>query len=186
MEITQTLYVAERETWRDWLAEHYADAEEIWLISYRVHADKPNLPYNHAVEEALCFGWIDSTRKSLDADRYVQRFSPRRPGSAFSQTNQERLARLVAQGKVIAPVLESVRDIDPAAYMIPADILTALQAEPTAWAFFQRTSPAYRRIRAAYVDHGRRRPGEFEKRLANLVKQCAAGKQFGYGIEEYY
>ncbi|MCB9137730.1 MAG: YdeI/OmpD-associated family protein [Caldilineaceae bacterium] len=113
MEITQTLYVAEREAWRDWLAGHYAVAE-------------------------------------------------------------------------IAPVLESVRDIDPAAYMIPADILTALQTEPTAWAFFQRTSPAYRRIRAAYVDHGRRRPGEFEKRLANLVKQCAAGKQFGYGIEEYY
>lgn len=63
---------------------------------------------------------------------------------------------------------------------------TALESDPAAWAFFCSTSPSYRRIRVAYVHHARKRPGAYEKRLANLVAKCAAGKQFGYGIEDYY
>ena len=78
MEVTKTLYVTNREEWRNWLKEHYSSEEEIWLIYPRKATKKPRIPYNIAVEEALCFGWIDSIIKKLDQERTVQRFSRRK------------------------------------------------------------------------------------------------------------
>lgn len=186
MDIGETLYVTTRHEWRDWLASNYDAKPEIWLISYLKRTGRPSLPYNTAVEEALCFGWIDSIRKSLDEQRSVQRFSPRKPGSHFSQTNKERLARMIAMGKVIPPVLDALGDLRPENFEIPKDILAALQADEAAWTYFSSTSPSYQRIRAAYVETARDRGGDFEKRLNNLIEKSAAGKQFGYGIEDYY
>jgi uncharacterized protein YdeI (YjbR/CyaY-like superfamily) len=186
MEIAETLYVATRDEWRAWLEANFETADEIWLVSYLAAIGQPSVTYNDAVEEALCFGWIDGIRKKLDEERHAQRFTPRRPGSPYSQTNKERFARLRAAGKVHPSVLERVRDVRPEDFEIPDDIVAALKAEPGAWEFFSATSPSYQRIRAAYADHGRPRPGEFEKRLANLVEKSSAGKQFGYGIEGYY
>jgi uncharacterized protein YdeI (YjbR/CyaY-like superfamily) len=185
MNITETLYVDTREAWRAWLAAHHATASEIWLVSYRKHTGRPSVPYNDAVEEALCFGWIDSTRKGLDDERYVQRYTPRREGSAYSQLNRERLARLDEQGRLLPSVREVLDAIRPEAYQIPDDIRSALE-DAGAWAFFQTTSPSYQRIRAAYVDGARAQPEEFAKRLNHLIAQSAREKQFGYGIESYY
>ena len=186
MDITETLYVATREDWRDWLAAHHDEASEIWLVSYRAHTGRPSVPYNDAVEEALCFGWIDSTRKGLDDDRYAQRYTPRRPGSSYSQTNKERLARLLDAGRVMPAVAENLEDVRPEAYQIPDDILDALRADEKAWTFFQSMSPSYQRIRAAYIDGARPHPVEFEKRLKRFVEMSARGIPFGYGIESYY
>lgn len=187
MEITDTVQPATRVEWRAWLAEHHADRSEIWLVTYRKAVGKPGVAYNDAVEEALCFGWIDSTRKGLDEERLAQRFTPRRPGSAFSQTNLERLARLLEQGRVIPEIAAEVGDLGAESYQIPADIRAVLRSDPDAWRHWQDFSPAYRRIRAAYVDGARDRgEAEFRKRLDNLVRKTAAGKQFGYGIESYY
>ncbi len=186
MDITETLYVATREAWRDWLAAHYEEASEIWLVSYRKHTGRPSVPYNDAVEEVLCFGWIDSTRKGIDDDRYAQRFTPRRPGSGYSQTNKERMARLLDAGRVVSSVEESLEDVRPDAYRISDDILSALRADERAWAFFQTTSPSYQRIRAAYIDGARAQPEVFSKRRNRLIEMSARGKQFGHGIESYY
>lgn len=186
MDISKTLYVPTRQDWREWLLANHDAEPEIWLVSYRKHTGQPSLPYNSAVEEALCVGWIDSIRKSVDSARTAQRFSPRRPGSSYSQTNKERLARLLHAGKVIDSVAESLGDIRPEAYEIPDDILSALQSDKEAWSYFLGTSPSYQRIRAAYVDSARGRPVEFVKRLDHLVDMSAKGKQFGYGIESYY
>lgn len=186
MEVGETLYVATGEEWRAWLEAHWDSAPEIWLVSYRKGAGRPSLPYDVAVREALCFGWIDSTRKSLDGERYAQRFTPRRPGSGYSQTNLERLARLIDAGRVAAHVAEDLGDVRPEAYRIPDDIAAALEADPAAWANWLAFTPPYRRIRAAYVDGARDRGEEFGKRLKNLVKQTAEGRQFGYGIDEFY
>ena len=106
--------------------------------------------------------------------------------SAYSQTNKERLARLIAQRHVIPSVLARLGEVRAEDYQIPDDILAVLQTDAAAWAFFQQTSPSYQRIRAAYVDTARHRPGAFEKRLKHLVAMSAQGKQFGYGIEAYY
>ena len=95
MDITETLYVTNRNDWRNWLEEHYRNEREIWLVYYRKQADNPRIAYNDAVEEALRFGWIDSIIKNIDQDRYAQRFTPRKPISEFSQTNKERLKNLI-------------------------------------------------------------------------------------------
>lgn len=186
MDITETLYVASRNAWRSWLSAHHDVKMEIWLVSYRKKTGMPSIPYNDAVEEALCFGWIDSTRKGMDEDRYAQRFSPRRPESGFSQTNKERLARLIAQGRVLPSVVEDLKDFAPDEFEFPDDILSALQANKEAWSFFEKTSLSYQRIRIAYVEAARGRSEEYNKRLNNLIERSAQGKQFGYGIEEYF
>jgi uncharacterized protein YdeI (YjbR/CyaY-like superfamily) len=180
------LYVAGREEWRQWLKENYRTAEEIWLVYPRKHTGVPRIPYNDAVEEALCFGWIDSTVKTLDEEHYSQRFTPRRTRSTYSQTNKERLRRMIDQGKVMPDVLPTVRDVVEEEFEFPADIAAALRADPLTWENFQRYSGAYQRIRIAYVDTARNRPTEFQKRLRHLIRKTGQDKQFGFGIEAYY
>ena len=158
----------------------------MWLIYYRKQSGKVRISYNDAVEEALCFGWIDSTVKAYDAERIVQRFSPRRRDSPYSQTNKERLQRLIKQGQVSKAVLATLSDIVTEEFTIPDDILQALKANPQAWENFQRYSGSYQRIRIAYVDSARRRPGEFEKRLKHFLEMTEKDKQFGFGIETYF
>jgi uncharacterized protein YdeI (YjbR/CyaY-like superfamily) len=186
MEVTKTLYVTNREDWRDWLAEHYESEAEIWLVYYRKGAGKPRIPYNEAVEEALCFGWIDSIIKNIDQERYAQRFSPRKSQSEFSQTNKERLKKLIEQGKVIPEVLAELKDAGLDEFEYPADIMAALRENELVWENFQRYSGSYQRIRIAYIDGARDRPGEYEKRLKHLISKTEQNKQFGFGIEDYY
>jgi uncharacterized protein YdeI (YjbR/CyaY-like superfamily) len=180
------LSVTNRQEWRQWLEEHYTTANEIWLVYYRKHTGIPRIPYNDAVEAALCFGWIDSITRTIDQDRYSQRFTPRNPRSKYSQTNKERLRRLIQQEKVMPEVLTSIGNLLEEEFTFPEDIKATLQANPQVWANFQRYSGAYQRIRVAYVDTARKRPGEFEKRLKHLIKMTEKDVQFGFGIEEYY
>lgn len=180
------LHVTTRSDWREWLSHYHDTADEVWIVSFRSPTEETNLPYGVAVEEALCFGWIDSTRRTVDAERYAQRFTPRRDGSAFSQANKERLAALVAEGQVHPDVLAQLPEVRPEAFEIPADIEAALRAEPAAWAFFSSMPAPYQRIRAAYVDAARRQEEAFEQRLDHLVQKSARGKAFGYGIERFF
>ena len=100
MEIGETLYVTDRKDFRKWLAENHKSKKEIWLIQYKKATKKPSINYVEAVEEALCFGWIDNIEKSMDAERYATRFSPRRPKSNWTETNKDRARRLIAEGKM--------------------------------------------------------------------------------------
>jgi len=186
MEITQTLYVTSRDAWRAWLEKNSRSEADVWLIYYRKGTGKPRIPYNDAVEEALCFGWIDSIRKRLDEERSVQRFSPRKARTSYSQTNKERLRRLIKQEKVAPAVLESLVDVDLDHFEYPSDIMKALRENARAWRNLQKYSGAYQRIRIAYIESGRKRPGEFEKRLKRFIQKTAQDKQYGFGIEDYY
>ncbi|MCX6562871.1 MAG: YdeI/OmpD-associated family protein [Candidatus Aminicenantes bacterium] len=187
MKITKTLYAPNRKVWRDWLKKHYKTDKEIWLVYYRKPSGKTRISYNDAVEEALCFGWIDSTVKTLDGERTVQKFSPRKPKSGYSQPNKERLQWLMARGKVMKDVLTTLGDISAEQYQFPPDILNdALQANEQAWRNFQQYSGSYQRIRVALIDVARKRPAEFQKRLRHLIRMTEQNKQFGYGIEKYF
>ncbi len=188
MEDFPTLYVAKREAWRAWLDTNFRSETEIWLVYPRKHTGKPCLLYNDAVEEALCFGWIDSTRRKLDDNHSMQRFTPRRPASSFSQSNRERLRWLLAQGLVHPSVERQARQVLAEPFDFPADILDILRREEGVWAFFSQCPPGYQRIRLAYIDDARRRPEVFQKRLNNLLRHCRAGKRIpGYGgIDKYY
>src|SRR5712692_182914 len=101
--VTATLYVHRVADWRAWLRKHHKTSREIWLVYYRKDSGKPRISYNDAVDEALCFGWIDSTAKKIDADRTAQRFTPRRPGSPTSEMNKARARRLVREQRMTWP-----------------------------------------------------------------------------------
>jgi uncharacterized protein YdeI (YjbR/CyaY-like superfamily) len=104
MEIRKTLHVTSREGWRAWLTQHYESESEVWLIFRRKHTGQPRISYDHAVEEALCFGWIDSVVKRIDDDKFTQKFTPRRVGSRWSALNVRRLRRLIEEGRMTGPL----------------------------------------------------------------------------------
>lgn len=135
-----------RAAWRRWLQEHHASSTGVWLVSYKKASGKPRFDYGEAVEEALCFGWVDSKPNKLDDERGLLWFAPREAGSAWSRPNKERVARMVAaglmaragQGKVDAAVadgswnaLDAVEDL-----VVPAGLAAALAALPGAAAHF--------------------------------------------------
>lgn len=100
MEIGETLYVITREEFREWLEQNHRSKREIWLIRYKKATRKPSLDYGESVEEAICFGWIDNLEKSMDAERYALRFSPRRAKSNWTEKNKERAVKMIAEGKM--------------------------------------------------------------------------------------
>lgn len=108
MEITTTFYPQNRKEWRNWLKINHKSAKEIWLIYYKKQSKKPSIKYNDAVEEAICFGWIDSTVKSIDNEKYCQRFTPRNCKSKWSQLNKIRVAKLISEKKITKTGLQKI------------------------------------------------------------------------------
>ena len=100
MEIGETIYVTTGDEFRKWFEKNHKSRTEIWLIQYKKATKKPSLNYVEAVEEAICFGWIDGLEKSMDAERYALRFSPRRPKSNWTETNKERARKMIAEGRM--------------------------------------------------------------------------------------
>ena len=187
MQITKTLHVTNRKDWRKWLRGHYKTEKDIWLVYYKKESGKPRIAYNDAVEEALCFGWIDSIVKKRDEESTVQRFSPRKPNAKYSQANIERLRSLVDEKKIIKEVAESVKDVLNEKFKIPSDIAKAIRANKEAWKNFQKFSDSYKRIRIAFIDGARKRPQEFQKRLRHFIEMTEKNKMFGFGgIEKHY
>ena len=187
MQITNTLYVVERSEWREWLEKNFHHEPEVWLVFPKKSSKKPRISYNDAVEEALCFGWIDSIIKSLDEQNSAQRFSPRKPNSNFSQTNIERLRWLLKNGQVHPSILSTARNVVKEKFVFPNDIVKAIKKDKEAWKNYLKFSGTYKRIRIAYIDGARKRPVEFEKRLQNFIKKTKENKMIGFGgIEKYY
>jgi uncharacterized protein YdeI (YjbR/CyaY-like superfamily) len=181
------LYVTNRKEWHDWLKKHYKFDKEVWLVYYKKHTGKPRILYNDAVEEALCFGWIDSIIKTIDESRFAQRFSLRNPRTPYSQANKERLKEMIKQGKVVDEVLATLVNLADEQFEIPPDILQAIKANEKAWKNFQAFSQPYIHIRVAFIDGARNRPQEFTKRLGYFISMTEKNKQFGFGgIEKYY
>lgn len=100
MEIGETIYVTTGDEFRKWLLKNHKTKKEIWLIQYKKATKKPSINYVDAVEEAICFGWIDGLEKSMDTERYALRFSPRRPKSDWTETNKERAKKMITEGRM--------------------------------------------------------------------------------------
>ncbi len=179
MKLGKKLYVTSRNAWRSWLAKNHNTESEIWLVYYKKHAEQPRIPYNDAVEEALCYGWIDSIVKRIDGDRFAQRFTPRRKGSPLSEMNKERARRMISAGKMAASGLATVKGKLDGDFIIPERILAALKKDKSAWKNFQSFPEHYQRIRVAYVKGAQSRPEEFQRRLKHFLKMTAQNKKFG-------
>ncbi len=187
LDLGKTVYFADRESWRAWLAERHDSETEVWLVYYRKETGKPRISYNDAVEEALCFGWVDSTVRGIDGERFAQRFSKRKRNSSLSQMNKERIRRLIAEKKMTKAGLGAVAHVfDPAAddaedFAVPPEILAALQANDQAWRNFQEFPGPYRRIRIAYIESRKRHGAEmYRKALRHFIEMTAKNKRFGY------
>ena len=167
----ETFYAPDRHIWRDWLSEHFENKEEIWLIFPTKASGEISVSYNDAVEEALCFGWIDGQTLKQDAMHLLRRFTPRRKGSRYSRTNIERLLRLREQGMLEPGVLEATREMLDAPFVFPNDILQAIRSDPAAWEHFCMFPESYRRIRIAHIESARKNPAEFEKRLSRFIEK---------------
>jgi uncharacterized protein YdeI (YjbR/CyaY-like superfamily) len=186
MEITKTLYVKTRNDWRNWLKKYYKTKKEIWLVFQNKSSGKTGITYEDAVEEALCFGWIDSIVKKNEKHSRVQRFTPRNPKSSYSQLNKERLKRLLRKKKVIASVKKTLGDLDNEKFVFPIDIIEELMNNKEAWKNYKKFSEAYKRIRIAFIDGARKRPEVFKQRLDYFIKMTEKNKQYGItGIEKY-
>ncbi len=181
-------YFENRTDWREWLTDNFETAHEIWFVFPQKSSGKKSIAYNDAVEEALCFGWIDSTIKPLDKEHRIQRFTPRNPKSTYSQANKERLTWLL-ENKMIHPTWEDkIRNVLSDPFIFPTDIIDRLKEDTMVWKNYLLFSDSYKRIRIAYIEAARKRPEEFEKRLNNFIHKTKENKLitgFG-GIEKYY
>lgn len=179
MELGKTLYVKDRAKWRAWLENNHENQKEIWLISYKKHTGKPSIPYDDAVEEALCFGWIDSIMKRVDEDRTAQRYTPRKEKSNLSETNRERARRLIKQGKMTPAGLAKIKDKLEQRFVAPRDILAALRKDATVWKNFQAFPDSYKQIRIGWIEGARNRPDVFKTRLNYFIKMTSKNKMYG-------
>ena len=181
-------YFENREDWREWLTDNFETANEIWFVFPNKSSGKKSILYNDAVEEALCFEWIDSTIRPLDKEHKIQRFTPRNPKSTYSQANKERLKWLLDNKRIHPKFEDKLLTILSVPFTFPNDIIDRLKEDSILWENYQHFSDAYKRIRVAYIEAARKRPEEFEKRLNNFINKTKENKiitGFG-GIEKYY
>ena len=185
--VLNTFYTNDRKVWRKWLSDNYQKATEVWFVFPMLASKEKRLSYNDAVEEALCFGWIDSTIRNIDSLHRAQRFTPRKKGSTYSRPNIERLIWLESQGMIIPEIREDVLEVINTPYQFPKDILDSIKKDNVAWNNYLIFPDSYKRIRVAYIDAARKRPLEFQKRLYNFISKSRDNKLIGYGgIDKYY
>lgn len=188
MSTENILNIKTRSDWRGWLQKKFNIEKEIWLVYAKKIINEQRIQYNDAVEEALCFGWIDSINKTLDKDHTIQRFTPRKLNSSYSQPNKERLKWLLENNLIHPTFVKSVQEIISKEFIFPIDILEKIKKNKLVWNNYLNFSEPYKRIRIAYIDNARKRPEEFTKRLNNFILKTRENKRiagFG-GIDKYY
>jgi uncharacterized protein YdeI (YjbR/CyaY-like superfamily) len=183
------LYVTDREAWRAWLKKNYDTASEIWLIYYKKHTGKPRIPYDDAVEEALCYGWIDSTVKRLDDDKYMQKYTPRKAKSVWSESNKARAKKMIKQGRMTEAGLTRIGDAKRSGEWkkagtrdlpdkIPPDLKRALVANKTARRNFENLAPSYKKHFIGWISSAKRDETR-QRRIEKTVSMAAENKKPG-------
>jgi uncharacterized protein YdeI (YjbR/CyaY-like superfamily) len=178
--------VADQQGWRAWLEANHASPTGVWLKFAKKGSPTPTVTYDEAIEEALCFGWIDGQSRGYDDHFYLQRFTPRRPRSKWSQINREKAARLLAEGRVRPPGLAQIEAAKAdgrwdAAYpaqsaaTVPDDLQEALDQNPRAKEFFQ-TLTGSARYAFLYRLHNVTKPESRAKRIAGYIELLNEGK----------
>jgi uncharacterized protein YdeI (YjbR/CyaY-like superfamily) len=177
-----------REDWRFWLKENYDKENYVWLTLYKKKFRKKGMTLQDAVEEAICFGWIDGKLKRLDTERFILRFSPRKAKSVWSKINKERAEMLMKSGKMTDAGLVKIQEAKKnglweSAYTnktkedVPLDLKEALMKEKKAWDNFQRFANSYRNMYIGWVN-GAKTVETRIKRIKKVVEQSLLNKKF--------
>lgn len=179
-------FFASAAAFRAWLERHHATASELWIGYYKKSSGRGGMVYREALDEALCFGWIDGRVKSIDAARYMQRFTPRKPGSIWSNVNVRHVARLDAAGKMRPAGLAAfaardekktgIYSFEKRPENFPADLERIFRAQPSAWSFWQAQPPGYRRTITHWVISAKRDETR-QRRLAGVIAESAANRR---------
>jgi uncharacterized protein YdeI (YjbR/CyaY-like superfamily) len=177
-----TFYPQNRAEWRAWLAEHHTTSTGVWVIYYKKESGKPRVEYADAVEEALCFGWIDSVPNAIDDLSYKQLFSPRNPKSPWSKLNKERVEALIAQGLMTPAGLAKIElakqngtwtSYDAIETLsVPPDLQAALAQNPTAQTNFEAFNPSSKKNILWWIESAKR-PETRAKRIEETVRLAA-------------
>lgn len=181
---TETFYPASREAWRKWLKKNHASKQSIWLVQYKQKSSKPTITWSEAVEEALCFGWIDSTRKTIDEEKFIQFFGRRKPNSTWSKINKEKIKRLIDEGFMTKAghasietakqngswsILDEVEELK-----IPKDLAKEFKTQPGSREFFLSLSRSVKKSMLQWITLAKR-PETRQKRIAEIA--AYAGKK---------
>jgi uncharacterized protein YdeI (YjbR/CyaY-like superfamily) len=191
MQAIDSIYLPTREEWREWLQENHQTETAIWLEYYKKHTGKPSIPYNDAVEEALCFGWIDSNIRRIDTERYMQKFTPRKMKSTWSVSNVNRVEKLIKQKKMTARGLELYQFAkaqnllpDPSRKQKPSVPDTpdwfdeALDKNPAARSHFNKLAPSYRNNFIRWITAAKQVETKL-RRLDEAIDLLSRGEKLG-------
>ena len=183
------LYVADRERWRKWLSKNHATEAGIWLVFYKKETSKPTIAYEAAVEESLCFGWIDSIIKKIDAEKYARKFTPRSHKSRWSQLNKKRADKMIKQGRMTKVGLAKIKmakksglwDKDPRPRIsldIPPEFAKALARNKKAKECFEKLAPSYRKFYIGWIAVAKR-PETKKRRIEESIALLEKGRKLG-------
>jgi uncharacterized protein YdeI (YjbR/CyaY-like superfamily) len=175
--------------WRKWLKQNHRKVDEVWLVFYKKGAGEQSLDYNSALDEALCYGWIDSLIKKIDESKYARKFTPRNETSKWSEINKKRVARLIEDGRMTAAGLAVVKaakangcwdkpDRPPITTEIPPELVAALKRNKSAAANFDRLAPSHKREYIMWITTAKRQETK-EKRVRETVALLVKGQKLG-------
>jgi uncharacterized protein YdeI (YjbR/CyaY-like superfamily) len=178
-----------REDWRAWLAENYATAREIWLVIRKKHAAKAGLTYVEALEEALCFGWIDGILKRIDDEKHTVRFTPRRKNSIWSEQNKKRVGRLIQEGRMTEAGLAKIKEAKANGQwakaaaredvtVVPPELTAALADNDQARESFEKLAPSYRKQFLYWIGSAKRDETR-AKRIKTAIRMLMANRKLG-------
>ena len=183
------LYITNRDQWRDWLSGNHASQAGIWLIFYKKETSRPSIAYEAAVEEALCFGWIDSIIKKIDAERYARKFTPRSVKSIWSQLNKKRANKMIRQGRMTEVGLAKIKmakktglwdkdDRPRISLDIPPEFAKALARNKKAKESFDKLAPSYRKYYIGWITVAKR-PETKKRRIDESIALLEKGQKLG-------
>ena len=189
MDLEPNIHCASRDDWRDWLQKNHASCTEVWLHYFKKHTGKPSVTYRESVEEALCFGWIDGLKRSVDDERYAHRFTPRRAKSKWSPLNIRLAEEQIANGRMTEAGLEAYRrrlvydrsDLErrrSEELPTPTEFEQVLAEHPAALAHFEAMAPGYRRQYVAWIGSARREETR-RKRIGKAVRMLERNQKPG-------
>lgn len=188
-----SIYPKTRAAWRAWLEKNHARREGVWMIMYKKASGKPYVAYDDGVEEALCFGWIDSIKNKLDEERSVQYYSPRKRGSGWSRVNKERIERMIAEGKMTPAGLEKIEaakkdgtwtKLDRIEELeVPPDLRKALKANGAAWTHWEAFPRSVKRAILEWIMNAKR-PETRAKRIEETARLAGENKRANQWVDK--
>jgi uncharacterized protein YdeI (YjbR/CyaY-like superfamily) len=193
MKMNSTLSVQTAGEWRAWLEQHHQLEQEVWLVFWKAHTGQPCISYEDALDEALCYGWIDSLIQKIDEQRYARKFTPRTNTANWSEVNQRKVARLIRAGRMTQAGLDKLgsltlsdlealaarpREPRAAEVSVPDEVQASLQASGLAWQNFCQMMPSQRRIYIGWITSAKRRE-TFDRRIQEAIARLEQNQPLG-------